>query len=196
MKYDYENNKVISCIKCDISISRKHIVNGYGSNIKNGIMFIGEGPGYYEDKYGYPFVGNSGTLFNKMLHYIGLERSDVYVTNVLKCRTPNNRDPKTVEINNCIPYLRLEILNLNPKIIVFVGKVAFYSYFGNNKLSMSRIKGKQIKVNNKIMIPIYHPAYILRNIDNETLVKEYFNHFVTIGKLYKEHINPLITFNF
>jgi len=185
-----------TCNKCDISLSRKTIVSGNGNTNKNGLMFIGEAPGYYEDKYGVPFIGNSGILFNNLLKLIGLTRNNVYTTNIIKCRPPNNRSPLIREINNCLPYLKQELILYNPKIIVLLGNIALNVYFNKNNLKISDFRGYIIPINNKIIIATYHPAYVLYNKSNDNLIKSYTNDFINIGLMYKRYVNPFITFNF
>lgn len=186
---------ITKCNKCDISIVRKNIVNGEG-NINGGIVFIGESPGYYEDKFGTPFIGNSGKMLDAMLSLIGLTRQDVYVTNIIKCRPPNNRSPKAIEISNCSENLKNELTAINPRIIVLMGNVALNSFFGRTDLTINKLKGYiiPIKATKTAVIPIYHPSYIIRNKHNENLVKSYINSFKTIGICYRYLINPLITF--
>jgi uracil-DNA glycosylase len=192
MNYDIKTCDVLKCNKCDISIDRKQIVNGYG-NINSKILFIGEAPGYYEDKHGVPFVGASGNLFNNLLNHIGLSRKDVYVTNVLKCRPPRNRTPLVGEVNNCLDYLKFEIATLNPKIVILLGNIAFRTYFGNHKLAIKQYRGRIIPIKDRYIIPMYHPSYILYNKDNRDLINSYYNDFITISKLYRYCVNPLLT---
>ncbi len=186
--------KIDKCNKCDLNISRNNIVNGAGNTNKRGIMFIGEAPGYYEDKYAIPFIGNSGTLLNNILLLIGLKRNDIYITNIIKCRPPNNRSPLAREIKNCVPYLRQELLELNPIIIVLLGNTALNVFFNKYNLKVSNIRGYYIKNIDRVILTTFHPSYILRNKDNNTLLKQYINDFILIGKLYRELINPFITF--
>ena len=175
-----------NCLKCDISLYRKNIVNGYGLADAD-IMFIGEAPGYYEDKYGYPFIGKAGIELTKMIEITGLKRENVYITNIIKCRPPANRLPTDIEVNNCLPYLIKEIKEVNPKIIVLLGGFAMRIYFNNTKLSITKYNGEVFKTGKRYVIPIYHPAYILRNKNklDKALVG-----YKRLSILYREFINP------
>lgn len=193
MEYNQDNCNVSNCEACDTYLNRKNIVNGYG-NIDAGLMIIGESPGYYEDKHGIPFIGKSGDLVNSLLNMIGLTRKDVWVTNVIKCKPPNNRAPLVSEIKNCADYLTYEIYKVNPKIIVLLGNTAIRRYF-NTSLSISKIRGYNIPYNGRVVVATYHPSYVLRNAHNDNLVRGYAIDFIRIGTLYKELVNPFITFN-
>lgn len=184
---------VTDCHKCDLSLFRTNIVNGSGNRYNN-VMFIGEAPGYMEDKQGLPFVGHSGKLLNIMLSLIGLTRNDIYITNVIKCRPQNNRTPTVKEIRNCNDYLKQEIEMINPKIVVLMGNVALNTFFNLNTLTVTKIKGRVLKYNGVLVYTIYHPSYILRNITNKTLLSSYMHSFKIIGWMYRLMINPLITF--
>src|SRR5256884_8970307 len=112
-----------TCTRCRLATGRTQVVCGVG-NPDAEIMFIGEGPGYYEDKQGEPFVGAAGQLLTKMLGEIGLRRQDVYIANVVKCRPPGNRDPLPDEIESCSPYLRGQIELIDPRVLVTLGNFA------------------------------------------------------------------------
>ncbi len=182
--------QITSCNKCDISLNN-NIVNGTG-NINGGIIFIGEAPGYREQKYGIPFIGNSGKLLDIMLDLIGLHRSDVYITNVIKCRPTNNRNPLAIEIANCRPNLVNEFRAIKPRVVVLLGGVALNMFFKTSNLTINKVKGYVIPYRGIKVIGCYHPAYILRNFHNKSIVHGYVNSFRTIGNTYKEMINPLI----
>ena len=142
------------CSKCDISIYRNHIVNGSG-NLRSDLMFIGEAPGYHEDKSGVPFVGNSGNLLSNMLHLIGLDRTMVYITNIIKCRPPSNRTPNSIEISNCRIHLDKELELVNPKIIVLLGGVALNSYFKTSGLNIGPGPGPAVPPENNVNDLLY-----------------------------------------
>jgi DNA polymerase len=186
-------NKCIihSCTKCDIALRRKNIVNGDG-DINSKFYIISEAPGYYEDKLGIPFVGNSGKLLNVMLDLIGLTRSDVYITNVIKCRPPNNRTPLVSEITNCSTNLKCE-LSHKPKLILLLGNTALNAYFELNNLKISDMIGKYIVYNNAVIIATYHPSYLLHNVKNKTLWSKYTKSFKLLSYMYRLLINPLTT---
>ncbi len=164
--------EVKKCRKCQLHMYRKNPVVGEGpANAE--IMFVGEAPGRREDELGRPFVGAAGKLLDKILDSIGLDRESVYITNVVKCRPPNNRTPLESEVKACINYLIRQILAIKPKVIVALGAVAASYLCSKNfvrgepiKLSITRVRGKVYKntVGNVefIVIPTYHPAAILR----------------------------------
>lgn len=178
---------VKNCYKCDIAINRKHIVNGEGSD-ESGLMFIGEAPGYYEDKEGKPFVGQSGKFLTELINSIGFEREDVYITNVIKCRPPGNRTPSIHEIVNCNIYLKQEILKVKPRIIVLLGVTAVRSYFNRREVVMSRVHGKKITVKDKIVICTYHPSFGIRSKRNADIIRKDFDR---IYQIYTENVNVL-----
>lgn len=189
--YDISTCKIIECNKCDISLHRKHIVNGIG-RLDSRIMFIGESPGYVEDKEGIPFVGHSGQLLNIMLDAIGLTREDVYITNVTKCK-PNNNDTLAVHIRNCHPNLDKELLVINPKIVILLGSIALNRYFNKTGLTIGKFRGKTIPHEDRFVLCTYHPSYVLRNIETESLRTTYLNDFFNISQLYRKYINKFIT---
>ena len=155
--------KVHKCTLCSLHKTRNNVVFGVGSE-KAHAMFIGEAPGANEDLKGEPFVGRAGMLLNAMAKSIGLERSDVYIANILKCRPPNNRDPKPAEIKLCTPYLQEQINLIKPKILIAVGRIAA-QHLLNTTESMARLRGQTYEYGEQktpLMIT-YHPAYLLRS---------------------------------
>jgi uracil-DNA glycosylase len=137
-----------------------NIVFGEGS-INSRILFIGEAPGAKEEELGRPFVGRSGKLLDKSLEEIGLSREDVYITNIVKKRPPDNRDPNNKEINTYSPYLKREIEIINPKIIVTLGRFSLNYFIPEVKISESQ--GNLLKLNNLSIFPIFHPAAAMRS---------------------------------
>ena len=125
-------------------------------------MFIGEGPGYEEDKQGRPFVGRAGQLLTKMIEAMGLKREDVYIANIVKCRPPGNRNPFREEVASCISYLKKQIEIVSPEVIVCLGSVAA-TYLLNIDKQISKIRGEFLKYNGISVMPTFHPAYLLRN---------------------------------
>jgi len=119
-------------------------------------MFIGEGPGFHEDRQGRPFVGPAGQFLEELLASINLKRADVFITNVVKCRPPGNRDPLPAEINACNNYLERQIAAINPQVIVTLGRVSMAKFFGGEKISS--IHGLARKIDGRICIAMYHPA--------------------------------------
>jgi uracil-DNA glycosylase len=147
--------EVSTCTKCDLCKGRTKAVPGEG-NPHARVMFIGEGPGFHEDKQGRPFVGPAGQFLDELLSSINLKRSDVFITNVVKCRPPNNRDPLPEEINACNDYLDRQIAAIKPQVIVTLGRYSMAKFFGNEKISA--IHGRARKKDGYICIAMYHPA--------------------------------------
>jgi DNA polymerase len=148
-----------TCTRCRLSTGRTQVVFGVGSAEAN-ILFVGEGPGYYEDKQGEPFVGAAGQLLTRMLGEIGLRREDVYITNVVRCRPPGNRDPLPDEIESCRPYLEGTIAHIRPRVIVTLGNFATRVIL-DRQVSISRVRGQRFDVDGRVVIPTFHPAAIL-----------------------------------
>ncbi|WP_084276604.1 uracil-DNA glycosylase family protein [Nitratiruptor tergarcus] len=153
---------VLSCHLCDLSKTRKNVVFGEG-NPHAKLMFVGEGPGATEDETGRPFVGRAGQLLTKMIeNVLEISRSDVFIANIVKCRPPNNRVPTPEEVSKCIPYLFKQIEIINPKIIVALGSTSYKHLTGDNT-PISKIRGEVIQFRNRILIPTFHPSFLLRN---------------------------------
>ena len=163
--------EVSICSKCDLCKGRTKAVPGEG-NPHTKILFIGEGPGFHEDKQGRPFVGPSGQLLEELLKNIGLKRSDVFITNVVKCRPPENRAPLPAEISACNDYLDRQIAALQPQVIVTLGRISMSKFFGGEKISA--IHGRPRKMNGYICIPMFHPAAALRTESYKIALREDF----------------------
>lgn len=148
-----------TCTRCRLAQGRTQVVYGTG-NPDADLMFIGEAPGYHEDKQGEPFVGAAGQLLNRMLAEIGIAREDVYIGNVLKCRPPGNRDPYPDETEACRPWLDEQIALIDPRVVVTLGNWATRSILGK-QVSISRVRGQRFPWNGRIVIPTFHPAAIL-----------------------------------
>lgn len=155
--------KVANCTLCELCKTRTQTVFGVGNNHAE-IMLIGEAPGENEDKQGEPFVGRAGMLLNEMLKSIQLERKDVYIANILKCRPPNNRDPSPKEIELCTPYLKQQIALIKPKVLIAVGRIAA-QHLLNTDTSMGKLRGNVYHYGDAKtpLFVIYHPAYLLRS---------------------------------
>ncbi len=166
-------NRINRCTKCELSKTRTKFVFGSGNPYAD-IMLIGEAPGADEDLQGLPFVGRAGQLLTKLLKEVGIERNDVFICNILKCRPPNNRKPLPSEIEMCKPYLLKQIEILNPKVIVALGATAIEGLF-NMKKKMSELRGSILSLNKIPVIVTYHPAAILRNPNLQREVIEDFN---------------------
>jgi uracil-DNA glycosylase family 4 len=147
------------CTRCRLAKGRTQVVFGVG-NPHAGLMFIGEGPGYYEDKQGEPFVGAAGQLLNKLLGEINLRRDDVYICNVVMCRPPGNRDPMPDEIESCRPYLLGQLENIRPRVIVTLGNFATRVIL-DRQISISRVRGGRFTLDGRTVIPTFHPAAVL-----------------------------------
>jgi len=151
--------KIAACQDCEELVrTRNKVVPGEGAENAQ-IVFIGEAPGFHEDQQGLPFVGQAGQFLDQLLSSIGLKRSDVYICNVIKCRPPGNRDPLPIEINNCQKWLDQQIELISPKMIVTLGRYSLAKYFPGE--TISKIHGKERKIDNVIYFPMYHPAAAL-----------------------------------
>ena len=149
------------CRKCRLCEHRSHIVPGEG-NPNAALMFIGEGPGQEEDRLGRPFVGRSGELLTRMIHAIGIERSDVYICNVVKCRPPQNRNPEPDEAEACLNYLRQQVALVRPRVIVLLGKIAC-RYTLREDVFITRDHGRWYERKGTWFMPTFHPSALLRD---------------------------------
>ncbi len=155
--------EILSCRKCSLWKTRKNAVPGEGGFRKK-IMFVGEAPGKKEDKLGRPFVGAAGKLLDELLGSIGLSREDVFITNIVKCRPPGNRDPSEYEIKQCAPYLERQIRTMKPKVICPLGRFSagyILNMFGFTMSSISKVQGKVFEAPDVVILPMYHPAAAL-----------------------------------
>ena len=152
------SEQVASCQLCEIAKSRTRVVPGEGAGDAE-IMFIGEAPGWHEDQQGRPFVGPAGQFLDKLINSIDLKREQVYITNIIKCRPPTNRDPLPLEIQNCHPWLERQIELIHPKIIVTLGRYSMAMFFPGKIIS--KIHGTAQKRDNVIYYAMYHPAAAL-----------------------------------
>jgi uracil-DNA glycosylase family 4 len=158
--------EAIGCQKCGLAETRHKVVVDRG-NPKALIMIIGEGPGEEEDKTGLPFVGRAGQLLDKIIASVELDRDqDVYVCNVVKCRPPGNRNPTPDEMSACKPYLLEQIRLIDPKIILLTGATAVKAVLGD-KTGITKLRGKWREWEGRLVMPILHPAYLLRNPSRE-----------------------------
>jgi len=156
------------CFKCDIAKLRCHVVPGEGKENAE-IMFIGEAPGWHEDQQGRPFVGQAGQYLDRLLTTINLSRQQVYIANVIKCRPPDNRDPLPTEIQNCQPWLDMQIELIKPKMIVTLGRYSMARYFPGK--SISKIHGTAQKRDGVIYFAMYHPAAALHQQSLKTAIE-------------------------
>jgi len=150
--------EVSECTRCILHHSRKNAVPGEGP-ANAAIMFIGEGPGFHENEQGRPFVGAAGKFLDELLAKIGMRRADVYITNVVKCRPPSNRDPMPEELEACSEYLERQIQAINPRVIVTLGRYSMARFLPNAKIS--EVHGQAMRLRGRLVVPMYHPAAAL-----------------------------------
>lgn len=154
-------NECLQCRACALADTRKNVVFGMG-NTEAEVLFIGEGPGANEDEQGLPFVGAAGKLLDDMLEMIGLARESVYITNIVKCRPPRNRDPLNTEKDACIGYLRRQVALMRPKIIVCLGRIAAMELIKPD-FKITQEHGQFMEKGSVLMTALYHPAALLRD---------------------------------
>lgn len=150
--------QMADCRACDLSQQRTQVVPGEGAEAAD-VLFIGEAPGYNEDRQGRPFVGAAGAFLDEMLASINLTRGDVYIANVVKCRPPGNRDPLPGEIAACKPWLDRQIEIIDPKVIVTLGRFSLSRFLPND--TISKVHGRPRQMGNVVCFPMYHPAAAL-----------------------------------
>ncbi len=152
---------ILECKKCRLCTNRTNIVFGQG-NKKARLMFIGEGPGADEDKQGIPFVGKAGQLMNNAFQALEINREDVYIANIVKCRPPSNRVPEDDEVQTCLNYLRNQVILIKPKIIVLLGSTALKNILGK-EYGITAVRGNWMEKNGIKYMPTWHPAALLRD---------------------------------
>ncbi len=175
--YEKLKKKALNCSRCHLRDECKQVVMGEG-NINNKIMFIGEGPGASEDRLGRPFVGKAGKLLNKILSAVNIEREEVYITNIVKCRPPGNRKPTIEEAEACFTILRAEIKIIKPKVIIPLGATPL-KFLVDDNAYITQIRGNWIQKGYFYFLPTFHPAYLLRNKNKK---KESWKDFKKIKK--------------
>lgn len=188
-RFMYDNweeleNCVKNCRKCRLCEKRNNVVFGVG-NKNADMMFIGEGPGADEDMQGEPFVGKAGKLMNMAFKMLGINREEVYIANIVKCRPPQNRNPQDDEAEACLNYLRNQVILVKPKIIVLLGNVALKNILGK-EYGITASRGKWVEKKGILYMPTWHPAALLRDenkkIDFVKDLKEVQNKFQTISQ--------------
>jgi len=157
------------CVSCDLSKQRNRVVPGEGSENAD-ILFIGEAPGFNEDQQGRPFVGAAGAFLDELLRSVGLSRETVYIANVVKCRPPGNRDPLPNEIQSCKPWLEQQIEIIQPRVIVTLGRFSLARYIPGE--SISKVHGRERRVGDKVVFPMYHPAAALHQGSLRRVIEE------------------------
>lgn len=166
LEFESLKNNCLDCKQCALSKTRTNVVFGRG-NPNTKIFIIGEGPGHNEDMEGLAFVGRAGKLLDAAFQSVGIDTNrDCFISNIVKCRPPNNRKPQKEEIESCSTWLDQQINLINPKIIVLAGSTAVESYL-NIKEPISKIRGKWIERDGRKVMPIFHPSYLLRNPSKE-----------------------------
>ncbi|MDY6866392.1 MAG: uracil-DNA glycosylase [Chloroflexota bacterium] len=163
--------QVSACTRCNLHHSRKKAVPGAGDPHSE-VMLIGEGPGFHENQQGLPFVGAAGKFLDELLEEAGFTREEVFITNVVKCRPPGNRDPHVEELEACKPYLERQIAAINPEVIVTLGRFSMAYFINHGKISS--IHGRSYWSNGRMVIPMYHPAAALHQPSLRSVVKEDF----------------------
>jgi uracil-DNA glycosylase family 4 len=161
--------KILACTLCPLSQSRTNAVPGEG-NRRAQLMFVGEGPGADEDAQGRPFIGRAGQLLTRIISAMGYKREDVYITNIVKCRPPKNRTPAREEADACKPYLIAQIEAIAPRVIVSLGKVAT-DFFHPSPTGMTKLRGQFVEYGKILVMPTFHPSYLVRNEGNKELKK-------------------------
>lgn len=181
LSLDEIRKRLGDCKRCRLHQSRRSIVFGEGNeNAK--LMIIGEAPGFDEDVQGRPFVGKAGQLLTRILQSINLQREEVYITNVVKCRPPQNRNPKPDEINSCNPFLMMQIKTISPKIICALGTFSAQTLLKTDA-KITALRGKVYELEGIKIVPTYHPAYLLRNPDKK---REVWEDMKRISKIMKD----------
>ena len=160
------------CTRCTLHHSRKNAVPGIG-NPHAEILLIGEGPGFHENEQGLPFVGAAGKFLDELLGEASLTREDVFITNVVKCRPPSNRDPQPEELDACKGFLERQINAINPDVIVTLGRFSMGYFINNGKISS--IHGRSYWSNGRMIVPMYHPAAALHQPSLRSVIKEDFS---------------------
>ena len=178
-----------TCTTCRLAEGRTQVVFGVGDPGAD-LLFIGEAPGFHEDKQGEPFVGAAGQLLNRMLGEIGLDRSDVYIANILKCRPPGNRDPLPDEIEACTPWLIEQLSIIQPKVVCTLGNFAT-KFVLNTSQGITRLRGQTFPWHGRTVVPTFHPAAILHGGgEGSTQFAQLREDFALIDRTLDELRNP------
>ena len=183
-----------TCIRCRLSESRTQVVFGQGDPHAE-LMFVGEAPGFHEDRQGLPFVGPSGQLLNRLLAGIGLRREDVYICNVVMSRPPRNRDPQPDEIAACRPWLDAQIRLVDPKVVVTLGNFAAKTLL-ETTVGISRLRGQVHPFQGRVLLPTFHPAAALhaegRRFTGQSPLQAMEEDFRTLAKLLAERAGTAV----
>lgn len=178
--------EVLRCRKCQLSKTRHHAIWGEG-NPTSAIVLVGEAPGAAEDTTGRPFIGKSGQLLDKILEACGFTRQrHVFISNIVRCRPPQNRVPTKEEVAACLPFLQRQIALIDPKIVIPLGATALKRLLQDESIRISRVRGQWLQWNGRLVMPVYHPAALLRN---PALKKETWEDFKRIVHKYRELVD-------
>ena len=170
-RLDHIRTELGECTRCTLHTGRTKLVFGVG-NPDADLMFVGEAPGRDEDRQGIPFVGRAGQLLTKIIEAIDLQRDDVYIANVIKCRPPDNRNPEPDEVRTCEPFLFAQIDAIQPRVIVALGSFAVRTLLRDEKTPISKARGRVYNFRGAKLIPTFHPAFLLRSPDRKRDVWE------------------------
>ncbi len=170
-------DEIRACTLCELARTRTHAVPGAGPD-RTGVMLIGEGPGFHEDQQGLPFIGAAGKFLDELLAQAELTRDDVFITNVVKCRPPGNRDPLPDEMMACSTYLDRQINAIDPTVIVTLGRFSMSRWFAGERIS--KIHGQPKKIGARTIVPMYHPAAALHQGNLKAVILEDFARLRTI----------------
>jgi len=166
LNFQHLEKNCLSCVQCSLPTTRTNVVFGRG-NPKAKLFIIGEGPGQQEDEQGVAFVGRAGKMLDSVFSSVGIDTNkDCYISNIVKCRPPNNRKPLANEVSECIPWLTQQVKLIKPKVIVLAGSTAVQSYLNIDE-PISKLRGTWIIKENIKFMPIFHPSYLLRNPSKE-----------------------------
>lgn len=165
------HQQILVCTKCPLAKGRKNAVPGEGSHNAKAI-FIGEAPGEQEDTQGRPFVGPAGRFLNELLALSGLSREEVFITNIVKCRPPNNRTPSNEEIAACHPYLDAQIALIRPKVVCLLGAAALKAVLPELKMTISQVHGQAFTKSGIIFVPLFHPAAALHQLKWKDVLRQ------------------------
>ena len=179
------------CKKCELQYSRKLAVPGEGP-MNAEIVFIGEGPGFHENEQGRPFVGAAGHFLEELLASIKMKREEVFITNVVKCRPPGNRDPKLEEIDACSNYLERQLQAISPKVIVTLGRYSMERFLPNAKIG--EVHGQALQARGRAIVPMYHPAAALHQASLRKTIEDDFKKLpdwlAKAGEVEEYHADP------
>jgi uracil-DNA glycosylase family 4 len=185
-EYDNLKSEILNCRKCNLADTRNNVIFGEG-NAKAGVFIIGEAPGRDEDIQGRPFVGRSGQLLDKILSACGFNRVDhVFISNIVKCRPPDNRVPTQLEAKICLPWLLKQIELIDPVILILLGSTAL-KYIVGHSMRITSVRGTWIDFQGRMVMPVYHPSALLRNPE---LKRDTWEDFKRIVYKYRELVNP------